>query len=107
MKKQDLRIGNTIKIDGLIVTVDERTLFDFDHDGRIKEGVPLTEDVFVRLGFKKQMFGYKHFNLDLYFYRDGEFWESEQLPMFVFIEHIHQLQNLYFALTGAELNLKN
>ena len=70
------------------------------------EPIPLTEDVFLSLGFTQEKQGYKHWNLDLYFHEDGEWCESDQLPLFIFLKYVHQLQNLYFALTGDELILK-
>src|SRR5690606_41374322 len=44
MKASELRCGNLIKIDGIVVQVDARTIFDFDSDGRVKEPIPLTEE---------------------------------------------------------------
>jgi hypothetical protein len=105
MRKQELRIGNKIKIDGIIVTVDERTLFDFDHDGRVKESVEITEEWLESFKFENNV---KMVNdvLAVKMQIGGAFFiatESNFILLPRLIKHVHQLQNLYFALTGEEL----
>ena len=60
------------------------------------EPIPLTEEWLVRFGFRKGTKGWfktygKNLKFNLYMYRKHE--------------HVHSLQNLYFALTGEELIL--
>lgn len=88
--------------------------------------IPLTEEWLVKLGFEKiefnsesEGYGYE-FNLDLNdntrmsFQSDMSFGiENKQLDThwleldFDKFDGVHQLQNLYFALTGKELTLKD
>lgn len=69
--------------------------------------VPVTEDWLLNLGFIKHVLGYKknkvliHYSIKL----KDHFFFSYSIT-YVNIHHIHQLQNLYFALTGEELKIK-
>jgi hypothetical protein len=117
MRKQELRIGNKIKIDGIIVTVDERTLFDFDHDGRVKESVEITEEWLEKFGFEKEteiIDEVENYDYTLVAGKGVLFrceWNLHGILEYIYIDdlcfieiqYVHQLQNLYFALTGEEL----
>ncbi len=122
MKANELRIGNKVSFEGSIVTVntisdDEVTFSDyasFDYP-QIEDisGIELTEEWLVRFG------GY-------YLDDDNEFIrililnsikihskKSDNFSiaeMFIGVDikfrYVHQLQNLYFALTGEELKTK-
>jgi hypothetical protein len=73
--------------------------------------IPLTEDWLVRLGFRyyKETNGYAyriHFRIQFVksengfmAYIDNTEWHE--------LKYVHQLQNLYFALTGEELEQRN
>lgn len=83
--------------------------------------IPLTEEWLVRLGFELQTDDEDEpDNLDKTFYTNGSEMQIEtdggikilfsgmDFPEFTnHIKHVHQLQNLYFALTGRELIIKN
>lgn len=77
----------------------------------VYEPIPLTEEWLLRFGLKR---GYKkvtiEFAPDFYLHIDEEmkvsieeYGEGEQL--LEHIQYVHQLQNLYFALVGLELEL--
>lgn len=75
------------------------------------EPIPLTEECLLKFGFEKCLNGFwcakellnvkisKHFVTEIYL--SG----SDTDLAFNGIQYIHQLQNLYFALTGEELTL--
>ena len=113
MKANELRIGNWVlacsggietKVGMIAVGIE----FTF-------KPIPLTEEWLVKFGFEKkyQTFEFKGLNIDgtvVHFSFDK--WCSEyDIENCDFIEipaeckHVHQLQNLYFALTGEELIL--
>lgn len=120
MKSDELRLGNLIIEDG------KETEFngDFYHwiDGVIKP-IPLTEEWLLKLGFKlnsnewvnwsnneyenvisisqhKDLFSRKH--LSFSFDTNGC---RNMNSINIDIKYVHQLQNLYFALTGSELQV--
>lgn len=66
--------------------------------------IPLTEEWLLKFGFELKNWGIKvwylkGFEIDQHFYLKGIDWG-------VRFKYVHQLQNLYFALTGKELTLK-
>lgn len=80
------------------------------------EPIPITEDWLLRFGFEASSIhdNYKLGEIEISssmrkittnerynFYLDGEIPESMKIR----IQYIHQLQNLFFALTGTELTL--
>ena len=73
--------------------------------------VPLTEEWLFEFGFINDFS--KDFRVRLIGYRLGDFFITEKMKLLtsdinsVKIKYVHQLQNLYFALTGEELTIKN
>lgn len=77
------------------------------------EGIPLTEEWLVKMGFEKRVDG-DDFNIwhwyELQILPDIAFVQGN-LDVFILdhdnirVQFVHQLQNLYFALTGEELKL--
>lgn len=138
MTTSELRLGNYVSISttGKIKKVVEIYHTDkisldirgIDHSGyygifRIDEveGVPITEDRLLALGFlkdyKKGYIGIDVHNSDFVLTAPqvmGEWQENYafqytagNLSKFRELKYIHQLQNLYFALTGEELYFKS
>lgn len=134
MKSQELRIGSLYKapleffkgsIEAKLMSEDECfvlteskmvLLFQFDLLTLVQP-VPITEKWLLKFGFDKEKFT-KYIGKDA-----GSLWEISVLTnsenevwawnmdreMVCFLgkcEHVHQLQNLYFALTGQELTQK-
>lgn len=118
---KELRIGNILMKDGIQVTIDARSIFDIWDKSDKYSPIPLTPEILERVGFEKTTHKLNEFNIIYYDYRQGN-WvlsvittgvEVEFAPSFETIEdrqhictihYLHQLQNLYFALTGIDLN---
>jgi hypothetical protein len=114
-KANELRLGNLLQIDhlqGAILTLKERTceiisgnvVINCEYDDIVP--IPLTEEWLLNFGF-----GIKE---------DGNFWneylcihnyDNELYLNFnkrkIWINYVHELQNLNFSLTGTELTTKN
>lgn len=127
MKATEFRIGNWVEFKDKSPTFDYTTLTMSCFEGRYIESkfnpVPLTEQWLINLGFKKTIdneFNPIHlkFNNYIHLYADNQDNYSEIYP-FVYIDecsdeiricdnlkYVHQLQNLYFLLTGEELIFK-
>ena len=121
MKVNELRIGNWIKgpkgarYDGRefqwhigeYIMCNEYS--DFIDD---IEPILLTEEWLLKMGFKPQGEGYSYTNLLLQDFRESYSmfeWDSyNEVEVCIKndIKYIHQLQNLYFALTEEELEIK-
>ena len=122
MKNSELRIGNLILFENKTVEVTgiSKSALNFGKHGfaiNILEWfqpIELTEEWLVRFGFTLNMDNFnwnaaigeneiKDFKLALrYSNRIGWFFQSKCTV----IKYVHQLQNLYFCITGEELKLK-
>jgi hypothetical protein len=111
MKNTELRIGNIVKRNGLIVTVDEQTFWDMKNNPDQYKPVPLTEEWLLRLGFEKKQPNYTWYRknrVTINVFNDVAFrLNTNGYCVYKPFKHVHQLQNLYFALTGEELTTKN
>ena len=110
MEKKELRIGNLVSW-GL--GVHEWELYNYnDHDLDYAKPIPLTEEWLLKFGFDEITPKYYVLNIDennsfTYYYTfSGGFWHFEFEGISIKIKYVHQLQNLYFALTGEELTIK-
>ena len=112
MKANELRIGNLVLSqweNNKIHKVRGQDIFDLEQgiDSNSFQPIPLTEEWLLKFGFNKGKFNYK--------WQYGNFIYDQKLKLWVWfgvqihdylIENVHQLQNLYFALTAQELTIK-
>lgn len=134
MKAEELRIGNYVrKVKDIQLSCDEVVKIssinkhgflglDLLKDYSIKSipidwigSIELTEEWLIKMGFEKHE--YKVSDCDYFtkgfvviMVKDNNFKASVsdlQSRYLTSIQYIHQLQNLYFALTGEELTIKN
>ena len=127
MEAKELRIGNFIEDihypELILFTEVDLELFAGLYDGTILESdlqpIPLTEKWLLDFGFQKNAFSFKkklddstHFEVSICNDKGlGEYYgvlrqENDILIIPQRTFYLHQLQNLYFALTGQELQLK-
>jgi hypothetical protein len=122
MDARELRIGNCIKIGNIVTLVEgvstwdnliqnsnfaERHITEF-------EPIPLTEEWLLKFGFNKISDSYGiNISISSYIlttvallYSIDIFKKTNVYYGLIEIKHVHQLQNLYFALTGEELTIK-
>ena len=69
------------------------------------EPIQLTEDILLKCGFSKAN-GYKQGGYEITTYEDGYILDNGYQIMGKTFFYLHQLQNLYFALTNEELNIE-
>ena len=114
MKQTELRIGNYVMNDRIVNTVTsigKRSIGQITTQGNdilsrteLIKPIPITEEWLIKFGFEKR-------TPDGYYFDKGRM--SINLPdvyykinfTLVKIYYIHQLQNLYFALTNKELTI--
>ena len=123
MRAEELRIGNTLqRLDGSVFNVtihDLELIHTWTANGRLlPQGIPLTEDWLLKAEFKKEdnsWFSVLYtaqiqdsvikLSVNL---KSGSVsiidWD-EGTPAYIgySVKYVHQLQNIYFALTGKEL----
>jgi hypothetical protein len=106
MTSKDLRIGNWVKWgDGII----QFELGMFNREDIIyAEPIPLTEEWLLRMGFEKlnqHYWSLNGFNYQMIF-SNNSLDVHKRKYLIKNVKHVHSLQNLYFALTGQELEIK-
>jgi len=124
MKSTELRIGNYVtpwrkKHNGIIsneldfVCLDTNELIDILYEGYKPEPLPLTEEWLIKFGFESDNYTDEDRTPIYYIDKNGfniTFEYSKECfleSIGIDIEHVHQLQNLYHALTcGLELTIK-
>ena len=113
----ELRVGNLVHVgNGIyervleilcdsITTETKQGIFDF-------EGIPLTPEILEKAGFILRGFYYHFPNHDIFkleqYKLKNSYWlrHNTQSIDSVRINYLHQLQNLYFSLTGEELQIE-
>lgn len=127
LKPNELRIGNILvdNFTGDYLKVDEIRTDGFTVDTIIEpgnnplpngwqaRGVPLTWDIIKRCGFVSQDDDFvvwtikspRGNGLAIIIYNNGDHWALNEPGSKQFTQ-LHEVQNLYFALTGEELQIK-
>ena len=112
--KNELRIGNWVNCECLDFENECIQLENIHPKGTIVDGypysikelkpIPLTEEWLLKFGFDKIDFQFIKNGIKLFPIRD--LYYRGNFPIKSDIKYVHQLQNLYFALTGEELIIK-
>jgi hypothetical protein len=106
MKATELRIGNFYDNNGVFKKASPSTIEEvWDAPRSWCKAIPLTEEWLLKFGFEIT----DNFQTKDRFQthkQDGIIW-FEYGYIVVELNYVHQLQNLYFALTGEELIIKN
>lgn len=112
MNARELRIGNFVETNGILWEVGTH---DFGLVYRPDfEPIELTEEWLNKFGFKKldenkkfSTFEIQSTYFDLQVYLPGNYFGvvagRDEIALNYNLKYVHQLQNLYFALTGEEL----
>ena len=114
MKANELRIRNYVidNRDDSIHKVTGGTIHSYEFSNKdILKPIPLTEDWLLKFGFDKHSinpfwFRKKQLCISLVGKVELTSWDMQIFKIDTEINHVHQLQNLYFALTGCELEIK-
>ena len=111
MKAQEVRLGNYVSIYGKYVKIEHH---DFINDYKYSaiyrfEPIPLTEEILLKCGFEKEdeymeLQVNEHLSIIWIGYL-GLLIDGSIIGL-IDNDYLHQLQNLYFALTQTELEVK-
>lgn len=109
----DLRIGNWIQvINSTILKIDTDNIGDVVNNPTIFNPIPLTSEILIACGFEKHIGEAQ--GIGEYAWYDLGIYEVNIFPVGVkfldidhkYLKYLHQLQNLYYSLTGVELIYK-
>ena len=112
MESHELMIGNCVLKDGEKIIVSSYTFYNIEKDPESYDPIPLTEEWLINFGFEKIKSSYKEADIydfvnRIYFDMANQSLKFNGISFLSIIpEHVHTLQNLYFALTGQQLKLK-
>jgi len=107
MDARELRKGNYVLLYGDVLTAVD-TVFDFNN----YEPIILSHEWLLKLGFVNKHVKYCHQELppNIYIrkpYREVGHWRFVLgVNSVVYVGYVHQLQNLFFAITGEDLIIK-
>ena len=121
MKQNEIRVGNWLN-DPRPFNEDTKKFFKMTDNGYFKvtardiqfaeeyKPIPLTEEILLKCRFKKDTKGVLVLNKNIYslILWGGEvsvYLKIDESVLSIEINYLHQLQNLYFALTGQELEI--
>lgn len=116
IKAKDLRIGNYVNnyYKGIeVVSVGLLNLleqYNPNEHQQIYSGIPLTEEILLTCGANKiadrtYTIG-NNYQIEITYNHNNYILQIFDEMVYKPFEHLHQLQNLYFALTGEELHFK-
>jgi len=120
MKANEIRIGNYVDcvnkrhnekyIEIESVTCEKINVEFREYSLSDCKPIPLTEDWLLKFGFMTNGNYWTNLVIDLDYITQEDYFEYEiQFPFLDWVKrdlkYVHQLQNLYFALTGEELTL--
>lgn len=120
IQANEIRVGNAVyDHDGVLRWINHRKISDIasrpnDH-GYMP--IPLTEEWLLKFGFEEYRFYKDRISYKLVQERGGDYFvtgewfhkclsEGNAVILNYNLQYVHQLQNLFFALTGKELELK-
>lgn len=120
MKATELRIGNWVYQSSLYgnAQCSAYEIYNFDRMQKCGFGadyykhwepIPITPEIFEKAGFLNNNGYFSHQKLGPTFLQQGADWffvKTMGGGKLTTIKYVHQLQNLYFALTGEELKIK-
>jgi len=108
MKAKELRIGNLVDVLGDPVFISYHDLIKLSKGIKTSmQPIPLTESWLLKFGFDEDGGYYGSYMLWFEKPFTHAFLNADILGEIKFpCKYVHQLQNLYFALTGEELTIK-
>jgi len=111
MKVNELRIGNWVMgyHNPFKWSLEHFDLLkQADLDEIIKEPVLITEEILLKCGFEQSLLDSSEFSIGAFecIIKEDGCGAYFRLCWMADIKHLHQLQNLYFAITGEELKVE-
>lgn len=109
LKEIDCRYGNYIIYGGSVTQLNEKEMCHFFRFPNTYKAIPLTEEWLLKFGFEKEYgtFKIEGFKCWITKYTSEPNLYSANIGNIKIstLKYVHELQNLYFALTGSELTV--
>ncbi len=109
IKLEELRLGNLFTIDDRVFHLDRKFLFAITSGTlgyQTLFAIPLTLEWLIKLGFHEVSGVYAVYGKEINIKLNNGYWDAYFKGKYVcVIKHVHQLQNLFYAIFGRELTL--
>ena len=106
MDAKGLMIGNYLMNESIVVKIDARSIFDMFYDNPKYTPIELSDKWLLKLGFEMSSTGFFEKGRLIFHKEYGwkilESWVNGWVGI-IEIKYVHQLQNLYFSISGYEL----
>lgn len=109
MKANELRTGNWANNNEEDYQITSATIAQIERGDSTAKPIQITEEWLSKFGFVPNGFSMDkgEFNVEIWLESEiGHTFKWNDFVISIRLKHIHQLQNLYFALTGEELEIK-
>ena len=112
MKASELRIGNWVNNNGEDYQITSATIVSLERGDSTAQPIPIMHDWLYKLGFENLTHNHEWFDVATYVHKKISFFvhfDGERLSVDFWIgnekRYVHELQNLFYVLTGEELEL--
>ena len=108
MEANEIREGQTYKLDGKIKTLCFADFSDYSYLCDNLQPIEITKTILLKSGFIVDEFTFRYAHKTVEIAIDIDDWGVRVFRdwLDIKIHYVHELQNLYFALTGKELKVK-
>jgi hypothetical protein len=103
LKASDCRYGNYIEYGGSITQLNEREMCHFFRFPETYKPIPLTEKWLIGFNFNFKELGFPELSVSHHLFGNKFYFHIQNYAKEIFF--VHELQNLYFALTQRELTV--
>ena len=122
MKANELRVGNWVNNNEEDYQITSVTILQLERGDSTAKPIPLTDEWLIRFGFENGGYEFLFWNLNGFEISGTSSWfeQGDTIGVYAFnwhstdkthnqliVNYVHQLQNLYFALTSEELTLNH
>lgn len=109
IKEKDVRIGNLVMYDGKVYSISPTDYAETDFDRF--EPLLLSEEWLKKMGFKEEewfkgVYSCGDFSIESRDFQPVVMGHDDFVPFGKPVEYVHHLQNLFYALCGEELTIK-
>jgi hypothetical protein len=113
MKANEVRLGNLVNYCNSERVLDAELFLQLLKYTTPFEPIPLTEEWLLKFGFdfyqnigSRKFMNFGNLIIETNAHKDIPVYYTEQRELICIIKYVHQLQNLYFALTSEDLTIK-
>lgn len=106
IQANELRIGNWVECDGEVFQSTSYTPLIIERGEKKINPIPITQELLEKIEVISKRNGYPYSICGFYIIENLSHFSIKYFDISIELKGLHNLQNIYFALTGKELNYK-